>query len=125
MSGRYRVLVVDDSDFQRAVTIKRLEGTEFEVVGEARGGAEAVALYGPLAPDVVLLDVVMADQNGLVTLREIMTVNPQARVLMLSSMGTEDVLRECAAAGAEGFVLKPVQKEQLVQALRSAVRPRQ
>ena len=86
MSDRFRVLVVDDSDFQRAVTIKRLEGTEFDVAGEARGGAEAVAMYGPLAPNVVLLDVVMADQNGLVTLRQIVTADPDARVLMLSSM---------------------------------------
>ncbi|MEM7397129.1 MAG: response regulator, partial [Verrucomicrobiota bacterium] len=119
MKDRWNVLVVDDSKFTHRLTGQFLDGTEFEIVGDAFDGVEGLNLYQQLRPDFVLLDIVMPERNGLATLIDIMAVDDQARVMMLSSMGTGDMIEKCLAEGATTFLQKPFEKNTLINHLRN------
>lgn len=119
MAGqKFKVLVADDSAFARRITISSLANSEFDVVGEAKTDKEAVAKFREHAPDVVLLDVIMPEQGGMYALKEIMQINPQAKVVMLSSLGTEEAITECLTLGATTFLQKPFDKAALVATLK-------
>lgn len=124
MAVEYRVLVADDSAFARRIVKSALENSEFKVVGEAKTDKEAVSLFGSLAPDVMLLDVIMPEVGGLAALREIMSLNPQANVVMLSSLGTEQAVTECLTTGARTFLQKPFEPENLIKTLKNVVTAR-
>jgi len=111
------VLVVDDSAFMRRTMKSILIRNDYVVVGEATNGVEAVAEYKKLRPDIVTLDVVMQELDGLGTLKTIMKVNPQANVIMVSSMGQDIIVRDSIIMGAKNFILKPFSEEQVVRAL--------
>jgi len=111
------VLVVDDSAFMRRTMKSILIRNNFEVVGEATNGIEAVDLYTKLKPDVVTLDVVMEEMNGLEALKKIMIIDQKANVIMVSSMGQDIIVRDAIVVGAKNFILKPYTEEQVVRAL--------
>jgi two-component system chemotaxis response regulator CheY len=104
-------------------TIARsLAGSEFELVGQARDGEEGVALFDELHPDVVLMDIVMPKLSGKDALRRILGVDPGAKIIMISSLGTDDSVTECLQAGARRFIQKPFDQDQLLNAMRSVLR---
>lgn len=118
MDTTYRVMAVDDSAFTLMIISTYLETSEFEVVESLRSGAEAVRRFKEIEPDLVLLDLVMPGLSGKDTLRQILSHRPEASVVMVSSLGTEEAVRECLAAGAKSFLQKPFAKEDLVDFLR-------
>jgi len=120
-SNTIRVLAVDDSLVALKVLRRALEGTEFEIVAEVRSGAEALAQYQALSPDLVLLDLVMPDMDGGEVLRDLREADPQSRIVMVSSLGTKAKVMECLQEGARSFVMKPFQREEMLQVLRQAV----
>jgi len=111
------VLVVDDSAFMRRTMKSILLRNSFRVVGEATNGVEAVAEYKKLRPDIVTLDVVMQEMDGLVTLKTIMKIAPNANIIMVSSMGQDIIVRESIVLGAKNFILKPFTEEQVLRAI--------
>ena len=112
-----KILVVDDTEFMR-LTIKRmLENTSFEVVAEAENGAVAVEKYKVYKPDFVLMDITMPIMNGLEALKEIKALNSEAKVVIVSALGQESIVREAIASGATSFIVKPFQGEKLVELL--------
>ena len=111
-----KVLVVDDSAFMRNLLKQLLEG-EHEVVGEAENGVEAVELYRELEPDVVTMDVVMPIRNGIEATTEIKDLDPGSSVIMCTSVGQEEKMREAVEAGADGYITKPFQKPNVLQAI--------
>ncbi|KAB1196565.1 MULTISPECIES: chemotaxis protein CheY [Haloferax] len=115
-----KVLVVDDSAFMRNLLKQLLEG-EHEVVGEAENGVEAVELYRELDPDVVTMDVVMPIRNGIEATSEIKTEDPGASVIMCTSVGQEEKMREAVEAGADGYITKPFQKPNVLQAIADVI----
>jgi len=115
------VLVVDDSAFMRRTMKSILIRNNFEVVGEATNGIEAVDLYTKLKPAVVTLDVVMEEMNGLEALKKIMIIDSKANVIMVSSMGQDIIVRDAIVVGAKNFILKPYTEEQVVRALDKIV----
>lgn len=119
--GAYRVLAVDDSLLMRRKVQKTLRDTEFEVVATAADGQEAVERFEEHSPDVVLLDVVMPRLDGPGALKRIMDLDPQARVIMISSLGTEDTVSECLERGALRFLQKPFTDDLLLNTLRSVL----
>lgn len=108
------ILVVDDSAFMRATIRRILESNGFTVVGEAENGRVAVEKYKELMPDLVTLDVIMGEMDGLNALNLIMAHNPDALVMMISSMGQMPYVREAINVGAKGFIVKPFNEKQIV-----------
>lgn len=115
-----RILIVDDSSFMRKMIKKILTENEYEVVGEAKNGLEAVTMYRQLKPDLVTMDITMPDMNGIKSLKAIRLIDPHARVIMLSAMGQKNFLIEAIELGAVGFVTKPFTKDQILQAVQRA-----
>ncbi|GAA0527552.1 two-component system, chemotaxis family, response regulator CheY [Halorubrum aquaticum] len=113
-----RVLVVDDSSFQRTVVRDALEGS-FDVVGEAENGAEAVELFEAHEPDAVSMDVVMPEMTGIEATRNIKDRWPDAVVVMCTSVDQQEKMMEAVKAGADGYVTKPVDPDELVPELKS------
>jgi DNA-binding NarL/FixJ family response regulator len=105
--GPLRILIADDHEVARRGIRSLLEGHPgWEIVGEAKDGREAVELGATLKPDIFLLDIGMPNLNGLDAARQILTMNPDARILILTIHDSEQVVREVLAAGARGFLLK-------------------
>ncbi|GIK40169.1 MAG: DNA-binding response regulator [Chloroflexota bacterium] len=118
-----RILVVDDHQIVRQGIRSLLSNyPEFDIVGEAADGTAALKQVKRLAPDVTLLDIRLPGESGLEVLRQIRQVQPEARVLMLTSFDDEEYVLNALRAGAQGFVLKSVSDDMLVQAIRSVCR---
>ena len=116
-----RVLVVDDAAFMRKMVSDALTGGGHEVVGEAGNGAEAVLRYQELRPDVMTLDITMPEKDGLAALKEIIAIDPGAKVIMCSALGQESKVLEAIKLGAKDFVVKPFQPERILDAAAKAV----
>jgi two-component system chemotaxis response regulator CheY len=101
-----KVLVVDDAAFVRMQYRKLLQDNGYEVE-EAQNGAEALEKYKEGKPDGVLLDINMPVMNGIVTLHEIMNIDPGARVAMVSCIGSQSIVLTALKTGARDFVVKP------------------
>ena len=118
---RIRVMVVDDHEIVRVGLKQVLDlSGEFEVVGQAADGEEAVRVAAEVSPDLVLMDVIMPRKDGVEACREIMAAASEVRVVMLTASNAEDAVVESVAAGASGYILKETDMEQLLSALRSA-----
>jgi two-component system chemotaxis response regulator CheY len=123
MARTHRVLAVDDSLGVLTLIGTYLQGSEFVVTGTARDGKAAVARYAKLKPDVVLLDIVMPEQGGQETLRQILAADGGARVGMISSLDDPEIIDECTTLGARSFLKKPFSKQDLIDFLRGLVAP--
>ena len=120
---RIRVMIVDDHSIVR-VGLKQVldQSGEFEVVGQAADGEEAVRVAADVSPDVVVMDVMMPKKDGVEACREIMESAPETRVLMLTASTEEDAVVEAVAAGATGYLQKETDREQLLSAVRDVAR---
>jgi two-component system chemotaxis response regulator CheY len=116
-----RVLVVDDAAFMRKMVTDALSGGGHEIVGEAANGAEAVERFQELRPDVMTLDITMPEKDGLTALREIIAVDPGAKVVMCSALGQESKVLESIKLGAKDFVVKPFQADRVLSAIEKAL----
>ena len=120
-AGRIRVMVVDDHPIMRDGLRDTLEASgRFEVVGLAEDGEEAVRTVEELKPEVIVMDVIMPNKNGIDACREIMELLPDTRVLMLTASTEEDAVIEAIAAGARGYLQKYSRPEELVEAVLDA-----
>ena len=112
-----RVLVVDDS----LLTIKRISAMlaelGHETVATAGTGNQAVAAYAESRPDIVTMDIVMPDMNGIDATRLIVEKHPHARIIIVTSHGQERMVVDSLAAGAKGYVMKPIKPERLADML--------
>ena len=114
-----RVLLVDDHSVMREGLRLILETTgEFEVVGQARDGEEAVRAAAGLSPDVIVMDVMMPNKDGVEACRDIMEFAPATRVVMLTASTEEDAVIEAVAAGATGYLQKVSGMDRLLETVR-------
>lgn len=120
MSDLIKILVADDHMVvRRGLSSLLIPRNGMKVVGEAGDGVEAVALAKELQPDVILMDMVMPEKDGLTAITEIKQHNPDARILVLTSFGEEGQVTKAIKAGALGFLLKDSSPDQLFQAIRN------
>ena len=118
-SRRIRVLLADDHSIVREGLESMLKDSEeFEVVGSARDGVEAVKAASELSPDVIVMDVMMPVKDGVEACREIMESAPGVRVVMLTASTEEDAVIEAVAAGATGYLQKLSGMDRLVSTLK-------
>lgn len=114
----YKVLIVDDAMFMRAMIRDILVNSgRFEVTGEAANGEEAVQQFLALKPDLVTMDIVMPQMDGIEATREILKSAPKAKVVMCSALGQEALVIESIAAGAKDFIVKPFSAEKVLKVL--------
>ena len=121
MTARLTVLLCDDSRALRMLAASQLEESGFQVAGEARNGLEASELYATLKPDLVLLDLVMPECDGRRALAAILQADPDARVVILSSLGAQNDIEECLKMGARSYLQKPIDPEAMERVLRDAL----
>lgn len=120
---KIRILVVDDESVVREGVVAILSyQKDFEVVGEAENGIQALELADKKKPDVILLDMVMPKQDGLATIPKLKELLPDARILVLTSFAESDRVYQTIKAGALGYLLKDSTRVQLMQAIRDVAR---
>ena len=114
-----RILIVDDQKVIRENISVLLTGVaEFEVVGTAIDGYEAIALVKDLQPDIILMDIEMPDLDGLSATSSIASQYPDLKILMLSSHNDDELIARSLAAGAEGYLLKNMSANEIIRAIR-------
>ena len=118
------ILVVDDAAFMRMM-IRDILSKEGYRIEEAVNGRDAVDKYGTVAPDLVTLDITMPVMNGIDTLKAIRAMNPEARVLMVSAMGQQQMILEALESGAMDFVVKPFQPTKVLETVKKCLQSRQ
>jgi two-component system chemotaxis response regulator CheY len=116
-----RVLVVDDAAFMRKMVTDALVKGGHDVVGEAANGTEALDRWQELRPDLTTLDITMPEKDGLAALREIISIDPSAKVIMCSALGQEGKVLESIKLGAKDFVVKPFQPDRVLDAVSKAL----
>ena len=118
----HKVLIVDDAAFMRTMIadILQREG-EFEVVGQASTGTEALECYRELQPTLVTMDIVMPGMDGIEATRAIIKEDPGARIVMCSALGQEALVIESIAAGAKDFIVKPFTAEKVLRVVQNVL----
>ena len=110
-----KFLVVDDAAFMRMRCVKLLKEHGYETV-EAENGLQAVEAYQRERPDGVLMDITMPEMDGLEALRQILAIDPAARVAMVTAVGQQSIVLEALKVGARDFVVKPFQGPRVLEA---------
>ncbi len=116
-----QLMVVDDSRVMELQIRRLLEGSDFEVSAYCENGEEAITRYAELRPDVVTMDIIMPGIDGLEAAQIILQENPEAKIIMISSLAYDDTLHEARAIGTKAFLCKPIDREGLLKALEAAM----
>jgi len=123
MKKAIRLLIADDHHIVRkGLTVLLATEPDMQVVGEADNGADAVEKAGTLKPDVILMDLMMPQMDGIEATRQITAQRPEARILVLTSFAADDKVFPAVKAGALGYLLKDSTPEQLLEAIRQVYR---
>lgn len=115
----YKCIVVDDSAFMVKNLKRMLNSFDAEVVNTAEDGVEAVEMVEDIGDelDFMTLDITMPEKDGLQALEEILEIEPDLKVVMVSAMGQEDTVKEAIMKGAEHFIVKPFEREDVHEKL--------
>ena len=116
-----RVMIVDDSRLVRVQLEDVLKGTDYEVAAYCRSGEDAIEQYAAVQPDLVTMDIIMQGMDGLDAAEIILKQNPDARIVMISSLAYGDTYDRAKSIGAKGFVDKPFHREQLLKVFEEAL----
>lgn len=119
-SRRTSVVIVDDNDMMRGILRGILRGETYEVIGEARNGTIAVDMAGRLKPDIVCLDVMMPEKDGLAALAEIKAAQPEIRIVMITCNADPETVQASIQHGACGFIVKPFNAARVLDTLDKA-----
>lgn len=114
-----KVLIVDDSSYMRKFVGKIVEKVGLYIIYEASDKDEAIEIFEDENPDIVILDLNMSEvrKDGIDVLTEIININPEAVVIIISAVGYEDVKDECIALGAKSYIKKPFDTKDLLEIL--------
>jgi len=115
------VLVVDDAAFMRVTLRNLLEPAGFHVE-EAENGNVAVEKFNEIHPDVITMDITMPEKDGIQATKEIVAVDPNARIVMVSALGQESMVKQAILSGASDFIVKPFQPDRVIEAIKSQLK---
>lgn len=119
--SKTRVLIVDDAIFMRNMIKDIFSDDQFEIVGEAANGVEAVEKYKELKPSLVTMDIVMPFKSGIEATKEILAADDKAVIVMCSALGQESLVMEAIEAGAADFVVKPFKPEDVQRVVQKVL----
>ncbi len=112
------ILIVDDSAFLRLMLKQLLTKHGYEVVGEANNGRDAIHKYQELTPDIVTMDITMPEMSGIDAVAEILKIDQNAKIVMVSAMGQVATVLASIKAGAKNFIVKPYEEEKVIAVLK-------
>lgn len=110
-----KILICDDAAFMRCTIKNMLVNHGYEVIGEAADGLEAIVKYKELRPDIVTMDITMPNITGIDALKQIIKIDADAKVIMLTAMGQEAMVKEAVLSGAKNFIVKPFTEATLIK----------
>jgi two-component system, chemotaxis family, chemotaxis protein CheY len=116
-----KVLIVDDASFMRKRMSDVLKELGHLIVAEAENGKEAIGLYIKHKPDLVTMDITMPELSGKDALKQIIKIDPKAKIIMCSALGSEQVIAECIKAGAKSYIVKPYNKEKVDETIKKVL----
>ncbi|HON88857.1 MAG TPA: response regulator [Spirochaetia bacterium] len=113
----YRIMVVDDSMFVAKQITQILTSEGYNVVAQAADGLQAVEKYKELYPniDLVTMDITMPNMDGLTALQKIIEFDKNAKVVMISALGKQDLVKQCLLAGAKNYIVKPLDRKKVLE----------
>jgi two-component system chemotaxis response regulator CheY len=116
-----KILLVDDAAFMRKVVKDTLSKNGYTELYEAVDGADAVAKYDEINPDLVIMDITMPNMDGLEALKAIRAKNSNANVVMCSAMGQESMVMDAVRSGAKDFIVKPFKPDRILKTVTSVL----
>lgn len=116
-----RILVVDDAPITRLVLRDILETHGYEVVAEAADGNEAVQKYQELHPDLVTMDIIMPNKDGLAALEELLAIDKNAKVMMVTAIDQRESLMKAIRLGASDYIVKPFEEARVIVAVQNVL----
>jgi len=121
----YKVLIIDDSTFIAKQLSKILTSEGFEVADTAANGAHGIKKYMALHPniDLVTMDITMPGTDGVSALEKILEFDKEAKVIMISAVGNDDMVKKCVLMGAKGFIVKPLNRDRVLQRVIPVLKP--
>lgn len=122
--SKFRVLVVDDSMFVAKQLTQILSSDGYEIVATAQDGKEGVDKYKELCPnvDLVTMDITMPRMDGITALEQIVAFDKNARVVMVSALGKEELVKKSLLAGAKNYIVKPLDRKKVLERISSALK---
>ncbi len=123
MGVPYKVLVIDDSLFIQKQLVQILTSEGFEVVGTANDGLEGLELYKTLHPgvDFVTMDITMPRLDGISSMKKIVEFDKDAKVIMISALGKEDLVKNALVGGAKNYIVKPKKKKKVLERIQTVL----
>jgi two-component system chemotaxis response regulator CheY len=118
MAGR--ILIVDDAPIIRLMLKDILVANGYEVVGEGGDGNEGVQKYKDFKPDVVTMDITMPEKDGIQAMTEILEMDEEAKVIVITAIDQREALMEAIRAGATDYIIKPFETDRVLSAVRKA-----
>jgi len=116
-----RVLIVDDSAFMRNLLKNVLFKGNLDTVGEATDGEDAITKYKELKPDLVTMDIIMPNKDGIAALKEIRRSDQNAKVIMVTAVGQEKLVKSAIKFGAKGYIVKPFQAPKVIEEVKKVL----
>ena len=122
--GSYRVMIVDDSMFVAKQLGQILTSEGYEVIATAVDGKEGVDKYKELAPniDLVTMDITMPRMDGITALEQIMTFDKNAKVVMVSALGKEELVKKSLLLGAKNYIIKPLDRKKVLERIATCLK---
>ena len=112
------VLIVDDSAFMRKLLKDIIETEDYKIIGEAQDGEEALQLYKKLKPDIVTMDIILPHCSGIDIVKEINKADKNAKIVMVTALGQQQLAAEAIKAGAKEFITKPFKEDSILEAIK-------
>lgn len=116
-----KVLIADDTQFMRVNLRIVFERNGIQIVGEADSGSKAVKMYEQLRPDIVTMDITMPNIDGIEATRQILKMDPSAKIIIVSALGQEVFVREAILAGAKNFIVKPFREDKVLEVIEKVL----
>ena len=121
---KYRILIVDDSMFVAKQITQILTSDGYEIVATAQDGKEGVEKYKELCPnvDLVTMDITMPRMDGITALEQIIAFDKNARVVMVSALGKEELVKKSLLSGAKNYIVKPLDRKKVLERISAALK---
>ena len=116
-----KIIIVDDAPIIRSMLKDILVQAGYDVIGECNNGREAVDVFRELRPDLLTMDIVMPEKDGIEAIRDILAIDGKAKIVMVTAVDQRVALMKAIRAGAVDYIIKPFESDRVLSAVRSAL----